>query len=79
MSNTIVAVHSIETVTTLNEYGDVGCVGSYDNVYEFVGTVLPRDISKELEDGRLLWVTFYWKKDLPEVRDKVIEDDGLLF
>ena len=79
MSNTIVAVHSIETVTILNEYGDVGCVGSYDNVYEFVDTALPRDISTELDDGRYLWVTFYWKKDLPEVRDKPLEDDGLPF
>lgn len=79
MSNTIVAVHSVEVITTLDEYGTLGCVGAYDNVYEFVDTALPRDISSELEDGRLLWVTFYWKKDLPKVRDKVIEDDGLPF
>ena len=61
MNNTIVAVHAVETVTILNEYGDVGCVGSSDNVYEFEGDDLPEDICRQLPDGRTLWVSFYWE------------------
>lgn len=61
MNTTIVAVHAVETITILNEYGDVGCVACEDNFYEFEGEDLPEDISQELPDGRHLWVTFYWK------------------
>lgn len=79
MNNTIVAVHSIETITVLNEYGDVGCVGSEDNIYEFEGNTLPKDICRQLPDGRTLWVTFYWKGSLGLNRHVSVRADDLPF
>lgn len=64
MNNTIVAVHNVETITVLNEYGDVGCVIAEDNIFEFEGDDLPEDICRQLPDGRTLWVTFYWENSI---------------
>lgn len=79
MNNTIVAVHAVETVTILNEYGDVGTVLAEDNIYEFEGNDLPEDICRELPDGRTLWVSFYWEHSVGLNRHVPVREDDLPF